>query len=104
MSHYLKAQVRQLSAELIPGDGWVTDHLAEDGTRTVLPLIAWHVVNGAAFPVPKPPDETWIVRPRMPADDNLISVTARSMQLKPNNPQNWSIRYEQPREAHSAQV
>ena len=83
----MKAQVRQLSADLIPGDGWVTEHLAENGSRTVLPLVAWHVVNGELFPLPKPSDATWIVRPRVADDERLIRVTALSMQLKPQTNQ-----------------
>lgn len=79
----MKAQVRQLSADLIPGDGWVTEHLAENGMRTVLPLVAWHVVNGELFPLPAPRDETWIVRPRSTGDDALINATALSMRLTP---------------------
>jgi hypothetical protein len=79
--------------DLIPGDGWVTEHLADNGTRTVLPLVAWQVISGQLYPLPKPQDDTWVVRPRMPDDERLIRVTALSLQPKPeqtNQPTNWN--------------
>jgi hypothetical protein len=78
-----------MPADLIPGDGWVTEHLAENGSRTVLPLIAWHIVNGELFPLPKPADASWIIRPRIPDDERLIRVSSQAMQLQPAQPE-WS--------------
>jgi hypothetical protein len=72
--------------DVIPGGGrWVFDHLAENGVRTVLPVAGWRASEDDLLPLPKPPDETWILRPRMPDDERLIRVTALNMQPKPDN-------------------
>ncbi len=75
---------------VISGTGFVTEHTAADGTRTVLPLIAWQIVDGEVYPLPRSLSADTIVRPAIEGDDRLIRATAARMRPQKTNKNDWN--------------
>jgi len=77
------------SLGLLGGDGWVVEHIAEDKTRTIYPLVGWLVTaDFQVHPLPSL-DSSWVVRPRTANDEQMIAASAK--RLRPSNSnQNWS--------------
>jgi hypothetical protein len=67
----------------LPGNSWVIEKRADDGTLTILPLVGWLVTDdGELLPLPRSLDASWITRPRTPDDDRVIASSAARMRPK----------------------
>jgi hypothetical protein len=76
---------------VIPANSWVAERSDEHGTRSVLPLIGWQVIDGEVYPLPRSLGADWIVRPALEGDDRLIRTTAARMRPQPTNQQtDWN--------------
>lgn len=68
---------------VIPANSWVAERSEEDGSKTLLPLPAWELVDGDLLPLPHSLREGWVIRPAMEGDDRAIRNT--SARMRPNN-------------------
>jgi hypothetical protein len=81
----LRPRVLANRLAIIPATDWVTER-TQDGTRTVLPLVAWLVTaEGELKPLPLSLGDEWIVRPRTADDDRLLKNSGS--RLRPHTEQ-----------------
>ena len=78
-------------ASVVPGTGWVCERTDENGVRSVLPLIAWEIVDHEVYPLPRSMRADWLVRPMVESDAAAMSTTASRMRSQPTNrTNNWN--------------
>ena len=68
---------------VIPGTNYVAELKGSDGL-TVVPLVAWEVIDGELFPLPRSLGDDWLVRPMANDDERRIRTTAARM--RPTTP------------------
>jgi hypothetical protein len=76
---------------VISGAGWVTERTNEDGTKTVLPLVGWQVIEGELYALPRSLGADIVVRPMVESDATAIRTSA--MRLRPqktNQTDSWN--------------
>jgi hypothetical protein len=76
---------------VLPAANWVAERTDEHGTRSVLPLVGWQVIDGEVYPLPRSLGVDWIIRPALEGDDRLIRTTAARMRPQATNQQtDWN--------------